>query len=80
MAPASEPLDSLAERLGVPRSRLAALDACSPADLTVLDDLVAATFATEDAAVAAGLDGTVRAVPRPLRGRARSLIFPEDAS
>ncbi|RYP87024.1 hypothetical protein EKO23_07035 [Nocardioides guangzhouensis] len=75
-----DPLDSLAGRLGVPRSRLSGLDACSPADLGTLDDLVATTFAAEDTAVADGLDGTVRALPRPLRGRARALIFPEDAS
>jgi hypothetical protein len=75
-----DPLDSLAGRLRVPRERLSDLASCPPEDLAVLDDLVAATFAAEDAAVADGLDGTVRAVPRPLRGRARALIFPDDAS
>jgi hypothetical protein len=76
----SDPLVSLASRLGVPASRLAGLADLTAADLAVLESLVADAFAAEDRAVREGLERTVGAVPRPLRGRARSLLFPGGAA
>jgi hypothetical protein len=74
-----DPLAALADRLGVSRDRLDGLSGCMPADLAELDTLVAAAFAIEDEAVESGLQRTVSAVPRPLRGKARALLFPEGA-
>ena len=76
----SDPLATLADRLGVSRDRLDGLAGCESADLTDLDGLVAAAFATEDEDVESGLQRTVSAVPRPLRGKAKGLLFPGDAT
>ena len=66
-------LEALRTRLGADLDMLTAYDA---AQLAVLDRAVAAAMATDDAAVEAGFEGSVRIVPRPLRGRARALLFP----
>ncbi|QIX26586.1 hypothetical protein ncot_08205 [Nocardioides sp. JQ2195] len=73
---ASTPVSALAERLDVPVGSVAGLEACSAEELTHLDSLVEAAFVREQEAVEAGLKATLQAVPRPLRGRAKSLLFP----
>ncbi|WP_067435890.1 hypothetical protein [Nocardioides jensenii] len=77
---ASTDVSALAERLGTSVDELAAFSACSPDEVAHLDMLVAAVFAAEAEAVESGLRATLTAVPRPLRGRAKALLFPgEDA-
>lgn len=76
MAPTD--VSALAERLGISAERLAGLSVCSQGDVTHLDSLVAAAFTAEQEAVESGLRATLGAVPRPLRGRAKALLFPED--
>lgn len=68
-------LETLAARLDLPVERLAVLEGCTEADLEVLDDAVGLAVRAEDQAVEDGLNAAVRFVPRPLRGRARVLIF-----
>ncbi|MDQ1103968.1 hypothetical protein [Nocardioides zeae] len=71
-------LTSMARRLDLPVERLALLEAYDEADLTVLDDAISLAIRAEDRAVADGLEEAVRFVPRPLRGRARALVFGTD--
>lgn len=68
-------LTAMARRLDLPVERLALLEAYDDADLTVLDDAISLAIRAEDRAVADGLEQAVRVVPRPLRGRARALMF-----
>lgn len=68
-------LDGMARRLDLPVERLALLAAYDDEDLTVLDDAVALAIRAEDHAVEQGLSEALRFVPRPLRGRARALLF-----
>lgn len=68
---------ALAERLSVPPDRLAALDGCEEVDLARLEAAVARAFEAEDAAVDKAFADAVKLVPRPLRGRAAKLLFPE---
>lgn len=67
-------LAALAAHLDVPVSHLAFLDAFPDADLEHLDRAVADVREQDDAAVASGLAGAVELVPRPLRGRAKTLL------
>ena len=53
---------------------VAPLDARS---LDRLDTLLTAALQRDDARVSAAVDETVRFVPRPLRGRARKMLFPD---
>lgn len=73
---ASTPVSTLAERLGVTTEAVAGLGACSAEELAHLDSLVESTFSREREAVESGLRATLQAVPRPLRGRAKGLLFP----
>ncbi|WP_157571667.1 hypothetical protein [Nocardioides alkalitolerans] len=68
-------LETLASRLDLPVASLAVLEACTDDELAVLDEAVALAVMAEDQAVEHGLDAAVRFVPRPLRGRARKLVF-----
>lgn len=68
-------LAAMAGRLDLPVERLALLERYSDDDLAVLDDAVGLAARAEDRAVQDGLDAAVRFVPRPLRGRARALLF-----
>lgn len=72
-----DPLRRLAERLDVPRERLAFLGRLDPADLAALDVVVGDAQHAEDAAMEKGLRDAVRAVPGPLRSRVKGLLFPE---
>lgn len=77
---ATDPLSTLADRLGTTPAKLAPLKACSATELQHLDDAVAGTLDREDEAVETGLQATLGAIPRPLRSRAKALLFPsEDA-
>jgi len=69
-------LTALADRLGVPASRLKTLEGYAAADLATLNRAVADAMKTEDDAFATGLQDAVRFIPRPLRGFARKLLFP----
>lgn len=69
---------SIAERLELPSERLALLEGYSEDDLSVLDDAIALAIRAEDKAVEDGLTEALRFVPRPLRGRARALLFGSD--
>ena len=69
-------LGRLAERVDAPVEALAALADIGAADLERLDSIIAGAFETEDAAFTEALMGALRIVPRPLRGAARSLLFP----
>lgn len=73
---AATPVAVLAERLGVTTDAVAGFEDCSAEGLAHLDSLVEAAFAREQEAVESGLKATLQAVPRPLRGRAKSLLFP----
>ncbi|HEY1134294.1 MAG TPA: hypothetical protein VGE77_06925 [Nocardioides sp.] len=68
-------LTAMARRLDLPVERLALLEAYDDADLTVLDDAVSLAIRAEDRAVTEGLEEAVRFVPRPLRSRARAMLF-----
>ena len=67
---------TLAERLGVSADAVAGLQGCSAEELAHLDSLVETAFEREREAVDSGLKATLQAVPRPLRGRAKALLFP----
>jgi hypothetical protein len=69
-------LTALADRLGVPASRLQPLDGYTADEIGRLDRAVAAAMTVEDDAFATGLQDAVRFIPRPLRGFARKLLFP----
>lgn len=69
---------SIAERLGIPYADLSALDTCTDEELARLDATLAKTIAAEDRAVDDGFAEALRFVPRPLRGRAKVLLFGGD--
>ena len=69
-------LARLAERVDAPVEAMAPLAEIGAADLERLDAIIASAFETEDAAFTEALMGALRIVPRPLRGAARSLLFP----
>lgn len=74
---ASAPLSTLADRLGLEAADLSALKVCTAAQVRRLDATVEQTLSREDEAVESGLHAALQALPRPLRGRARTLLFPE---
>lgn len=76
MAPSD--VSALAARLEVPPERLAAFTVCTEQQLARLEKSVADAIDAEDAAVEEGLQSTLRAVPRPLRGRAKGLLFGDE--
>lgn len=67
---------ALATQLGVPPSRLAALEKYGAADLDILDTAVATAIEEESKAFDAGLEHALRFVPALLRGAAKMLLFP----
>ena len=69
---------ALAERLGVAPDRLAFLRGTDDGTLACLDDLVASAAARHDEELDQALESTVHFVPRPLRGRVRRLLVPEN--
>lgn len=67
-------LDGLAHDLGVQPSELAFLEDVDTAALQRLHAAVVHTRERADRDLAAAFDGTIRLVPRPLRGRVRRLL------
>lgn len=74
--PDSPSADDLAALLEVPAGEVAFLDRLDREDLTRLHEVVAATLEREGRAIDEALEATVRFLPRPLRGRAKKLLFP----
>jgi hypothetical protein len=66
----------LAGLLGVPEKRLAMLDTVDAVDLSKLSDAITAAMAKQDQAIADGVEKSLQAIPRPLRSRARAMLFP----
>ena len=74
--PDSPSVDDLATLLEVPADEVAFLRKLDEADLVRLHDVVAGTLEREGRAIDEALEATVRFLPRPLRGRAKKLLFP----
>ncbi len=72
----TQAVSALADRLGVPESRLTALAEYDASQIATLEQAVATAMREEDAAFDAALDEALRFVPRLLRGAARGLLFP----
>lgn len=66
----------LSSLLAVPDSRLSMLDGIADSDLNDLAAAVQDAMDRQDRAVEEGVEKSLSAIPRPLRGRARSMIFP----
>lgn len=75
----SPALTRLAETLDADEAELSELSALDDAALERLRDLVAGAIVREEAAVDDALQATLRFLPRPLRGRAKKMLFPEDS-
>lgn len=73
----SDQLRRLGEALDAPPGELDYLEPLDEAGLARLHDLVRASLAAEEQRVQEALQATMRFVPRPLRGRAKKLLFPE---
>ena len=71
-------LTRLAEVLDTDPAQLGELSALDDATLERLREVVAGAVGREEAAVDAALQATLRFLPRPLRGRAKKMLFPED--
>jgi len=69
-------LGDLAGLLGVPEKRLAMLDGVAGADLAKLSEAITRAMAKQDKAVSDGVEKSLHVIPRPLRSRARSMLFP----
>lgn len=77
--PDSHSVDDVAALLEVPAAEVAFLHRLDGADLDRLHDVVAGTLEREGRAIDEALGATVRFLPRPLRGRAKKLLFPGGA-
>ena len=73
----SDALARLAQTLGAEPEELAAVSGLDAQALRRLDGLVADALEQEEARVTEAVEETVRFVPRPLRGRAKKMLFPE---
>ena len=76
--PSPTTVDDLADLLEVPRDEVSFLDKLHDADLAQLHAVVAGTLEREGRAIDEALEATVRFLPRPLRGRAKKLLFPQE--
>jgi len=74
--PDSPSLDDLAALLEVSPGEVAFLHRLDETDLARLHVVVAETLERESRAIDEALGATVRFLPRPLRGRAKKLLFP----
>ena len=70
-----DPVAALADALGVPRGELAWLDAADPTAVAALRDALTAAHARQEQALRDAFEGTITVVPRPLRGRVRTLLM-----
>jgi hypothetical protein len=71
-------VDDLADLLEVPPGEVSFLSKLDGTDLARLHEVVAGSLEREGAAIDEALEATTRFLPRPLRGRARRLLFPEE--
>ncbi|GAA1912804.1 hypothetical protein [Nocardioides marmoribigeumensis] len=74
--PSVTTVDDLAGLLEVPPGEVSFLDRLDAADLSRLREVVAGSLEREARAIDQALEATVRFLPRPLRGRARTMLFP----
>ncbi len=73
-------LRDLADVLGVPENKVSMVAGLADTDLHHLRDSVKAAMATQDTAIERGVERALSAIPKPLRGKARSMIFPGSPS
>ncbi len=73
----TEALGRLAATLGADPADLEAVSPLDTPALGRLDALVGDALERDEATVTAAVEETVRFVPRPLRGRAKKMLFPE---
>ena len=80
MTPVPDPspttVEDLADLLEVPRGEVSFLSKLDEADLARLHHVVAGSLDREAEAIDEALEATMRFLPRPLRGRARKMLFP----
>lgn len=69
-------LQELAGLLGVPAKGLGMIAGLSDSDVAHLQASVQAAIDRNDEAIEKGVERSLAAIPRPLRGKARSMIFP----
>lgn len=71
-----EPIERVARTLRMPATQLAALREFDDGELSVLADAVEHAVRSQTGEIDTALEGALRFIPRPLRGRARSMLFP----
>lgn len=76
MSERSEDLQRLADALDTPVEDLDYLSPLDDGALEQLHTLLRRSLAAEDQRVQDALQATMRFLPRPLRGRAKQLLFP----
>lgn len=69
-------LRDLAEALGVPENKVSMVAGLADSDLDHLRNSITAAMAKQDTAIERGVERSLQAIPKPLRNRARSIIFP----
>lgn len=69
-------LRDLAETLGVPENKVSMVAGLADRDLDHLRQSISAAMARQDTAIERGVERALGAIPKPLRGKARSIIFP----
>ena len=69
-------LRDLADLLGVPEKRLAMLSGVAQDNLNHLRDSITTAVHEQESAIQRGVEKSLQVIPRPLRGRARALLFP----
>lgn len=69
-------LRDLADLLGVPEKRLAMLSGVAQDNLNHLRETITTAVQEQESAIQKGVEKSLQAIPRPLRGRARALLFP----
>lgn len=74
-----DPIARLSATLRVPATDLAMLDQFASADVATLADAVERAVQVQRTETDESLEAALGIVPRPLRGRARKLLFPGDS-
>jgi hypothetical protein len=67
----------MSSTLGVPVTEFALLRDFAPADVATLADAVDRALRVQRDEIDASLESALSFIPRPLRGRARKLLFPQ---
>lgn len=68
----------LAAELRVSKAELSVLEAFTDDQIAALGSAVAAAIAADAGDIEESVEHAIRAIPRPLRGRARRLLIPDD--